>query len=270
MGTPKKDRRAWPVTATLVGLAIAAVAVTPYLTTSLADLAADDAGVARGYVDAPALVRVAFYAHVVAGGLALVLSPVQLWPRLRRRRPHVHRVMGRVVAGAIAVAGTASLVIAPFNQAGLVGTLGFGGLGALWLWTTWRGVQAAMVHDVAAHRRWMTRAFALTFAAVTLRLWTGVLIAAQALVEGESFDPAVAFDRAYVIVPFLCWVPNLIVAELLVRRQTSMRAGGGGGGAGVGAGAATGATAGAGTGAGPGAGAGAGAGTGPALGTIVP
>ena len=50
----------------------------------------------------------------------------------------------------------------------------------------------------------MVRNFALTFAAVTLRLWL------PGMVVG-----GVPMEIAYPIVAWLCWVPNLIVAEAL-------------------------------------------------------
>jgi uncharacterized membrane protein len=214
---PTRSRR-WSLTVlTLLCVTVAAVAVTPYLTASLDRLAADDVGLAAGYADRPAVVQAALLVHVVAGGAALVLSPWQLWPALRRRAPGLHRWVGRTTVVAIAVAGTAGIVLAPFNHAGAVGTAGFGLLGAAWLWTTWRAYRAIRAGDVDAHRRWMTRSFALTFAAVTLRLWTGVLVAVLEI--GLDLDPATAFDRAYALVPFLCWVPNLVVAELILRRR---------------------------------------------------
>ncbi|CAJ60878.1 hypothetical protein FRAAL2229 [Frankia alni ACN14a] len=76
------------------------------------------------------------------------------------------------------------------------------------VWTIRRG-------DVRAHRRWAIRTFALTYAAVTLRLWMFVMSAVQI---GAGTDPEVAFDRAYHVVPFLCWVPNLLVAQWLLTR----------------------------------------------------
>jgi hypothetical protein len=67
----------------------------------------------------------------------------------------------------------------------------------------------------------MIRTFALTYSAVTLRLWLFVLMVIQADLAGV--DPQTAFERAYLIVPFLAWVPNLLVAErfLSTRRPTS-------------------------------------------------
>jgi Predicted membrane protein (DUF2306) len=61
--------------------------------------------------------------------------------------------------------------------------------------------------DIQSHRQWMVRAYALTFAAVTLRLW---LVIFQ--VTG------VDFAEGYVAVAWLSWVPNLIVAEWIVNR----------------------------------------------------
>lgn len=53
----------------------------------------------------------------------------------------------------------------------------------------------------------MIRSFALTFAAVTLRLYLPLHLLFQ-----------VSFDDAYRAISFLCWVPNLLIAELYLRK----------------------------------------------------
>jgi hypothetical protein len=53
----------------------------------------------------------------------------------------------------------------------------------------------------------MVRNFALTFAAVTLRLWLPASVAS-----------GMPFEVAYPVVAWLCWVPNLLAAELFLRR----------------------------------------------------
>lgn len=78
----------------------------------------------------------------------------------------------------------------------------------VWTGFTLAGVAAVRRGDVPGHRRWMVRGFTMTYAAVALRLWLVVLVP----VTGD-------FDSAYRIVPFLCWVPNLVVAEGLLRRR---------------------------------------------------
>ncbi len=204
----------------LTAAAIAVFAPLPYLSSSLSALAAqgDSGALAANYVDRPSAIQAAFYLHVVFGGLALLLSPLQFSARLRERARRWHRVIGRVALSSIVVAGLAGVVLSTTNLAGPVGTAGFGLLGVLWVGFAVTAFRAIRGGDVTAHRRWMVRAFALTYAAVTLRLWLGVLIATQA---SAGVDPQLAFDRAYAVVPFLCWAPNLLVAELYLWRSRS-------------------------------------------------
>jgi len=199
-------------------VAIAVIAPLPYLTTSLRELGASDGGsIAANYADRPAWVVAAFYLHVMLGGLAMLTMPLQISSRVRARWPRLHRVAGRIAIVSILVAAIAGLLLSPFSVAGATGTAGFGTLAVLWFSSTVLTYRTIRAGDVAAHRQWAVRAFALTYSAVTLRLWLGVLMGAQIGLGGVDGD--LAFDRAYVVVPFLCWVPNLIAAELYLRRR---------------------------------------------------
>jgi uncharacterized membrane protein len=201
----------------LTSLLIALVAPLPYLTSSLADVAREqgDLPIAQNYVARPFAIQVALYVHASFGGLALLLSPLQFIRRIRSRVPRVHRMIGRIPLVSIAVAGLAGLTLAPFNLAGTVGVFGFGMLAGCWLGFAALAFRAIRRGDIVQHRRWAIRTFALTYAAVTLRLWVAVLVSAQV----GLFDIAepVAFSGAYLIVPFLAWVPNVIVAETYLR-----------------------------------------------------
>jgi uncharacterized membrane protein len=204
----------------LSSLAIAGFAVAPYLMSSLPVLAESGAGLAAHYADQPAVVLVVFFVHIVAGGVALVTGPFQFWRGLRDRAPGVHRWTGRIGLVAIAIAGAAGLVLAPFNSAGIVGFFGFGALAVLWVVSGWRGYRAIRRGDVPSHRAWMMRTFALTYAAVTLRVWIPLLILVQVPLAGPGgFDGDAAFANAYAAVPFLAWLPTLVVAEWLIRRR---------------------------------------------------
>jgi uncharacterized membrane protein len=192
----------------LSATAIAVFAPLPYFTNSLRALAENQSQLATNYVDRAPWVQTAFYLHITCGGLALLLSPLQLATRVRARVPRLHRICGRIVLTLIVVGGSAGLVIAPFTLAGPVGVAGFGTLAVLWVGFAVAAYRAIRRRDVPAHRRWVIRAFAMTYAAVTLRLWLGILIPLQI-----GVDPDTAFSRAYYIVPFLAWVPNLLIAE---------------------------------------------------------
>jgi len=206
--SPSRSRAVGIGALALTALAVAVFAPLPYALHPLRDLAASGGEIATNFAERPGWARASFLVHIAAGGLALLLSPVQLSTRLRARAPHVHRAVGRITLVAIAAGGTAGLVLAPMSLAGAVGTAGFGALAVLWLAFAALGLRAIRGGDVTAHRRFMLRTFAMTYAAVTLRLWLLVLVP----VLGD-------FPRAYAVVPFLSWVPNLVVVELLLRRQ---------------------------------------------------
>lgn len=143
--------------------------------------------------------------HIVGGVLALTLGPFQFLPRLRTRRPQIHRWLGRFYLLGILLGGLAGVYMATFAYAGLITRLGFTALAVLWLVTGFMAYRNIRAGKVADHRRWMIRNFALTFAAVTLRLDMPLLM----MFFGE--------ETGYQIVAWLCWIPNLLVAEGFIR-----------------------------------------------------
>jgi len=151
--------------------------------------------------------RLAFYLHVIAAPVALVIVPFQLWTQFRTRRPALHRWMGRIYAAMVAVGGISGLIIAATTNAGTVAAIGFAVLAILWLWTTAQAVVHIRARRIEAHRAWMIRSSALTFAAVTLRLWLPLPLLA-----------GLPLEIVYPLIAWVCWVPNLIIAEYLVRR----------------------------------------------------
>jgi uncharacterized membrane protein len=151
--------------------------------------------------------RFVVYVHIFASSVALILGPFQFMDGLRARRLNLHRWMGRVYLGVgVLLGGLAGLHMAFFAYGGIVSQLGFGALAVAWLYTGLRAYLAIRAKDVALHRRWMLRNFALAFGAVTLRLWLPGSVAA-----------GIPFELAYPAIAWLCWVPNLVVAEYLLK-----------------------------------------------------
>jgi len=158
--------------------------------------------------------QLAFYAHVLLAPVALILAPFQLWRSFRAKRPTLHRWMGRTYGVMVLLAGVAGLAMAFGTRAGPVAAWGFGLLAIAWLGTTGWGILQARAGKFASHRRWMIRSVALTFAAVTLRLYL--------LVPPLT---GIDFAMAYQAISWLCWVPNLIVAEWILRRKVGVQTG---------------------------------------------
>ncbi|MCC7375202.1 MAG: DUF2306 domain-containing protein [Verrucomicrobiales bacterium] len=151
--------------------------------------------------------RTSLLIHAGAASVALAVGPFQFMEKLRRRSPRAHRQLGYVYFAGVFIGGTAGLFSATGAGGGLSARTGFFLLGLCWLVSAWVALAVIRRGDVAAHRCWMIRNFALTFAAVTLRLW----LPAMANLSGS-------FLEAYRTVAWLCWVPNAVVAEILLSR----------------------------------------------------
>lgn len=198
-------------------VAVTIVALAPYVTLNSENF---NTATARYATETP--VRYAgLFVHAFASGIALLLGPFQFLNGLRQRRPVLHRWLGRIYLTGILFGGLSAFVIAPGMISGLVGEVGLISLAVLWLWTGWNAYSSIRAGNVALHREWMIRNFGLTFAAVTLRLWLGILIGTQVpqldLKYGGDFDAL--FVEAYRVVMWLSWVPNLIIAEWIVQRR---------------------------------------------------
>lgn len=148
---------------------------------------------------------VAVLAHVGGGVTALALGSFQLVTRRGPRRTW-HRWAGRTYVMACLISAVAGFWLALHASAGPVATVGFGGLAVAWFGATAMGWREAVAGEFAQHRRWMIRSLSLTFAAVTLRILLPLIpLTGLEFVEG------------YRAISFLCWVPNLLLAEAWLR-----------------------------------------------------
>ena len=150
--------------------------------------------------------NIAFYGHILLGGLALLIGWLQFSKKLRRKRITIHRTIGKLYVIAVLISGTCALYIAIHATGGMVSILGFFSLGLVWLSSTILGFKAIKNGNIALHQKFMIYSYAACFAAVTLRIWLPTLTSLM----GE-------FIGAYRIVAWLCWVPNLMVAYFIVR-----------------------------------------------------
>ena len=151
--------------------------------------------------------NVAFYQHIIFGGISLLAGFSQFSGRLRNSRVKLRRFLGKVYLAFVLLSGSAALYLAFFATGGPVSMLGFGLLSVAWLLSTGKAYSAILRKLTQRHQAWMIRSYALTFAAVTLRLWLPLFD----IVAGMDFM------TAYPIVSWLCWLPNLVVAEIVIR-----------------------------------------------------
>jgi len=150
-----------------------------------------------------------FFGHVIFGMLALLLGPAQFLKGLRRKTPKLHRWVGRIYIFACFGGGLTGFYIAFYATTGIIAQLGFTGLAIAWLYTTSKALLAIRKRQIQNHRNWMIRSFSLTFAAVTLRIYLGFFLT----LGFEFYD-------IYPIIAWLCWLPNLLMAEFTLVKGT--------------------------------------------------
>jgi uncharacterized membrane protein len=152
---------------------------------------------------------VALRVHIAGGMGAMLAGPWQFSARLRARYLPVHRMLGRVYVVSVLVGSVGGFAMALVSLEGLPTHLGFGALAVLWAGTVVQAYRCARAGEITEHRRWMIRNFALSLAAVMLRIYLGLMLGPLHW----------SFRTTYITVSWACWVPNLLVAEWLLRRE---------------------------------------------------
>jgi hypothetical protein len=135
----------------------------------------------------------AFYAHLAAGPMALLLGTLLISDRFRRALPLWHRRLGRAQAGLLLIFLVPSgLWMARYAATGAVAGWGLGTLAVATAACVMIGVRAAVVRKFADHERWMWRTYILLVSAVVIRLIGGLATVAQ-------------FDALW-LYPLSCWI----------------------------------------------------------------
>lgn len=166
----------------------------------------------KGELAKQLIYQIGFYSHVTGGGLALISGAFQFFPKLRQRRLSLHRFLGKIYVLVCLWSGFSGFFIALYATGGPVAKTGFVLLAIFWVYSTIMAYRTIRKKDIEAHREWMIRSYALTFAAVTLRLHLPIYMGFM----GLDFIPA------YRLVSWTAWVPNLLVVEWFIQRQANV------------------------------------------------
>ncbi len=155
--------------------------------------------------------------HVVAATVYVLLGAFQFPARLRRRRPGWHRGSGRIlVVAGLLVAGSGLWMTVFYTGApggALLWAIRFL-VGSAMTVSLVLGFTAVRRRDIAAHRAWMIRAYALGLGAGTQTLTQGI---GEGVFGTGDLSTALSLGSA--------WVVNAAVAEWVVRRPSARRTG---------------------------------------------
>ena len=149
--------------------------------------------------------------HILPGGLFLLLAPLQFSSRIRSRHIRFHRWSGRVVmlaAIATALSGLFFGLVMPFG--GPPEAVAIALFGGLLLIAVVRGFLAIRSGQVALHREWMIRTFALGIAISTVRLVGPVVDYAFTPGGLRSWD-------MFALSLWIGWVLTVAAAEAWIR-----------------------------------------------------
>jgi uncharacterized membrane protein len=108
--------------------------------------------------------------HTLCGVVALLAGPMQFSSRLRQRHLKFHRVLGRIYVIAVFIGAFTGIALA----AGRPGMPGTSMQAAAWIVCTAAAFITARNRQIAQHRQWMVRSYAVTFTFVSsrvLNLW---------------------------------------------------------------------------------------------------
>ena len=155
--------------------------------------------------------------HFLAGAVLLALGPIQFIGSIRSRMPAVHRWIGRIYTAGAAAAGVGGLLFIALK--GTVGgtpmNVGFALYGVLTVLAAMKTALHAWRRELDRHRAWAIRLFALAIGSWLYRMDYGFwALAANGAGHTKAFDGP--FD---VVMSFFFFIPNLVVAEAIIRAR---------------------------------------------------
>jgi len=151
--------------------------------------------------------------HTLAGISALLIGPINFSSRIRQRHLQLHRVLGRIYVVSVFIGSFTGIALAA-GRPGLPGTCMQAGA---WMVCTTAAFVTARNRQIAVHRQWMARSYAVTFTFVSSRVLNLVPAYWSHLGDVLSAVGVIAFTLASLLIVDL----GLNWRELTTRRDRS-------------------------------------------------
>jgi hypothetical protein len=147
------------------------------------------------------------FVHIIPGALFMILAPLQFVPGIRSRHLWFHRLSGRIVVVLGLIIGITALIMSfKTNIGGVTETAATVLFAIIFLFSLVKGFYHIRRHEVALHREWMIRMFAIGFAIATVRPIVGMFFALSRLSPHQFFG--IAFWIGFTL--------HLVAAELWI------------------------------------------------------
>lgn len=152
--------------------------------------------------------RWSFYIHISSCIFVLVFGLFQFIKPLLNRFPQIHRNLGKAyILIILAFSAPSGLVMAFYANGGFWAKASFLIISVLWWLFTFIAYRKIRKKKIKLHIDYMLRSYALTLSAITLRTYVFLM---------PSFIHLSAKDK-YALVAWSSWIPNLILAEVLIK-----------------------------------------------------
>lgn len=159
--------------------------------------------------------RIGFYAHVFTSVFVLIAGATQFSAWIMKKSVKTHRVMGWIyIVVILAFSGPGAFVMGIHANGGLPARISFILLSVIWYVVTAMAFYQVRKKDYARHGEFMLRSYALTLSAITLRLYLIII---------NHFHFGLSPVNKYILVAWLSWIPNIIIAEILINKGFSAR-----------------------------------------------
>lgn len=153
--------------------------------------------------------RQAFYIHIGLSTFVLLIGIFQFVKPIMLKWPKFHRQMGKTyIILVLLFCAPSGFVMALYANGGFWARASFTITATLWWMFTFLAYKNARDKQFKLHIANMYRSYALTLTAISLRLYVMIL---PHFIHLHS-------SQMYTLVAWLSWVPNLMIAELLIRR----------------------------------------------------
>ncbi|HAK78519.1 MAG TPA: hypothetical protein DCM71_16805 [Runella sp.] len=151
--------------------------------------------------------QVGFYVHILSSWWVMGIGLFQFIPSFVKKYRRLHQTLGKVyVFSILFLAAPSGFVLAWYANGGLPAKVGFSLQCLVWWLTTLVAWYEIRKNQWQRHVEWMMRSYAVTLAAMSLRVGSYVMVYFLSTKPIET----------YLTVTWASWVVNLIIAEVLI------------------------------------------------------
>lgn len=157
---------------------------------------------------------ISFFIHALVAVFTIPAGFTQFSKKFRLQFAKAHRRFGMIYIMTVLMLGAPSgFVLGLFANGRLPSRIGFTLLAVLWFYFTLKAYRFAQIKRFDLHQKFMIRSYALTLSAITLRIWK--LVLARTIAP----DPLLLYQT----VTWLGFIPNLIIAEIIILRINQLK-----------------------------------------------